>query len=276
MDNPFDDLNRKINLLYEQLAVAPVLELTGIVNSTGAGSGWLKGQESPSLNLSFHAWRIGSGPIRTESLSIRRRIADEELQGFQELIRPETIIRIRARLVEQNAFHRPEAQLEEILAVNPADRELQDLLTEWQKPVTRRDDRFGTLAYDRTVSWFRADVEWNGTPIELSLDVSDSGDPDGALRIAYTLWEKEEEWKERIEDYAVQKLLPLNNDIWREPEEAEITPEDFKRRMTLESVLVHPDGSFEFWHNDGDLFWGHMIQISGNLSDGPTNADIVG
>lgn len=46
--------------------------------------------------------------------------------------------------------------------------------------------------------------------------------------------------------------------------------------MTLEGISVDPDGSFDFWHNDGDLFWGHAIQISGSLVEGPTLANIPG
>ena len=46
--------------------------------------------------------------------------------------------------------------------------------------------------------------------------------------------------------------------------------------MKLESISVRNNGSFDFWHNDGDLFWGHSIQISGNLTDGPKRADIPG
>ena len=46
--------------------------------------------------------------------------------------------------------------------------------------------------------------------------------------------------------------------------------------MTIESVTVYSDGEFEFWHSDGDLFWGHSIQVSGNLSDGLTDIDTPG
>ena len=46
--------------------------------------------------------------------------------------------------------------------------------------------------------------------------------------------------------------------------------------MKIESITVHPDGGFEFWHNDGDLFWGHSILISGSLVEGPNSADIPG
>jgi hypothetical protein len=55
-----------------------------------------------------------------------------------------------------------------------------------------------------------------------------------------------------------------------------VTPVDFQKQMKLQSINVAGDGRFEFWHHDGDLFWGHAIQISGTLKDGLTDADIPG
>ncbi len=46
--------------------------------------------------------------------------------------------------------------------------------------------------------------------------------------------------------------------------------------MSLASISVSEEGSFSFWHSDGDLFWGHSIMIAGNLTDGLTDADIPG
>jgi hypothetical protein len=46
--------------------------------------------------------------------------------------------------------------------------------------------------------------------------------------------------------------------------------------MTLVSITVKSEGSLDFRHSDGNLFYGHSIQVTGNLSDGPTNADITG
>jgi hypothetical protein len=43
--------------------------------------------------------------------------------------------------------------------------------------------------------------------------------------------------------------------------------------MTLEAITVYPEGSFDFWYNDSDLFWGHSIQIGGDLTE---DADIPG
>jgi hypothetical protein len=46
--------------------------------------------------------------------------------------------------------------------------------------------------------------------------------------------------------------------------------------MKLESVTVWPGGLFEFSHQDGDLFWGHWIEISGDLVKGLRCASISG
>src|SRR5207249_3318350 len=97
-----------------------------------------------------------------------------------------------------------------------------------------------------------------------------------ALKSAHTLWESQDVWSRRIRDFAVQKLLPLKNDAWLDEGEVEVTADQFQDRMTLDSITVYPNGSFEFWHHDGDLFWGHSIQVRGSLSEGPTDADIPG
>jgi hypothetical protein len=112
--------------------------------------------------------------------------------------------------------------------------------------------------------------------VSLNLAAKERGKVEEALKTAHSLWRSQDSWNRRIADYAVQELLPLKNDSWLGEGEAEVTAEQFKACMKLEAVTVNPDGSFEFWHNDGDLFWGHSIQISGSLSEGPTHADIPG
>ena len=47
-------------------------------------------------------------------------------------------------------------------------------------------------------------------------------------------------------------------------------------RMELESIEVRADGSFEFWFADGEMFYGHSIHVSGNLTGGPDAAQMEG
>ena len=74
----------------------------------------------------------------------------------------------------------------------------------------------------------------------------------------------------------MKELLPLKNETWLEEGESPFSAEKFKSRMMLQSISIYPNGDIEFWHDDGDLFWGHSIQISGSLDEGLSEADIPG
>lgn len=274
MDDIFPDANRKLDLLYEELAASPVYELTGVVGPSGVGAGRSGEQQLWSLLLSFDAWRVGSDPIRNEPLTLRRRVTDTELKTFQELIDSETVIRNRARVAMDNTFGSLQGHLEEFIGVDSADSELHSHLTELQKPVTHADQRFGMLTFDRRVSWYSGTAKWNGHPVELNASAEDNDALSSALNVAYALWDNQSDWQQRVTDYAVKELLPLKNDNWLAEDETEFTTEQFKSKMTLESISVYADGEFEFWHDDRDLFFGHAIRISGRLAEGLTGADI--
>lgn len=275
MMDEIDRQSQREDEMYEQLLGSPSVELTGIVSPSGVSAGKPRGQMLWSLLLSFDVWRINGGPIRTESITIRRRVADDELRKFQSAIAAETIVRIRARVAEDNVFGSVQAYLEKY--VEPADdSQLQAILEELQKPKIFEDDRFGTFTFDRRIRWYSAPIRWASEMIDLTLNAEEPDDIETCLKIALGLWSQESFWKTRIEDYAVQELLPLKNDVWLGDDETEFSPEEFKNRMTLQSISIYPNGDFEFWHGDGDLFWGHSIQISGNLANGPTAADIPG
>ena len=96
----------------------------------------------------------------------------------------------------------------------------------------------------------------------------------------HTLMERQEEWDQRVRALAAEKLLSLANDWAQEPEEdrepEEITRDQFMERMELDAIQVYEDGAFEFWFNDGDLFWGHSIHVTGSLANGPEEAQMEG
>lgn len=262
--------------LFEQLLTSPMVELTGVVSASGVGAGKFRGQQLWSLLFSFDLWRINGGPVRTESIAVRRRVTDAELRRFQSRIGAETIVRIRARFAEDNVFGSIQAHIDEFVGLAKDDVELQARLKELQKPKILNDSQFGAFTFDRRVRLYSASVKWAGEDIELSLNSEEPDDIETCLKVARALWSQEKLWKTRIEDYAVEKLLPRKNDLWLGEDETEFSPQEFKNKMKLQSISIYQDGSFDFWHNDGDLFWGHAIQVSGNLSDGPTDVDTPG
>ena len=80
---------------------------------------------------------------------------------------------------------------------------------------------------------------------------------------------------EKAKEYTAHKLLKLKNDLWLEEDEKEVTKKDFKDRMKFTSLYVFSE-SANFYFDDGDLFWGHTIEVTINQNLEFIDANIVG
>ena len=96
------------------------------------------------------------------------------------------------------------------------------------------------------------------------------------MKNAKALLAKAAEWDRRVREYAAGELLDLANDWAENAEAGEVTKERFMERMEPESIEIRGDGSFEFWFSDGDMFYGHSIRVSGDLENGPDEAQMEG
>jgi hypothetical protein len=258
--------------LAQQLARAPMTQITGIVNAGGPGGGRSQGEKLYTLHLDLVAWRAGEGEIRQEPLRVRKPLSERELDRLMAKIRPDSLIRLRGRLLEKTD-QGATAHLVNIVSLNPKDAELAALAKRLQAPTIHEDAVFGKMKFDRRFNSYEAAARWNGKKIKISID---GGELENGLKIARALWKDQAKWKTRVEDFAVAQLLPNKNEVWLEEGEKPLTPEQFKKRMKLESISIYDGGSFAFWHDDGDLFWGHSIQISADLKRGPYDADTPG
>ena len=158
------------------------------------------------------------------------------------------------------------------------DPEMKAILEEQKKPVSIWVPELGTFTLNRLVNWFEAEVEWLGQPARLDIDREE--DWDACVEQAKALMADQKSWDEKVRSFAADQLLEQAND-WaqdaaegEEPEE--ITREQFMERLELDAVQISADGRFEFWFNDGDLFWGHAIHVTGSLDQGPEMAQMEG
>jgi hypothetical protein len=270
------EVNRRLNRVLNQLAYAPMVDVRGVVSPNGVSGGNTPGQDFWSLRIAFEAWRIGNGPISTGKLNVWRKVAHDELKKFQDLIRPGTVIHIRARIANVSPTNGPEALLESFVGRDDSDAELNARAVQLQQPVHYEDPVFGKLTLDRRISIFIGSAVWRGDTVRLYVDAKEPAEVQAALAMAKRLWQAQDDWDQRMRDCAVRELLPLKNENWLMENEAAVSVEEFKQRMKLESISIAPGGSVEFSCADDGMFGEHSIEVNGTITDGPADAHIAG
>lgn len=144
-------------------------------------------------------------------------------------------------------------------------------------------DALNALDYDEHLDLYTGQIEIGrtacarGVPIKLRLYTDADDDLEPTLRRAREVLAEFDTYSRRAEEYVVQELLPLKNDIWLdEDEETPLTPQQFKQRMALESLVFYAEGDVTFYYQDGDLFWGHIIELWMDAADNFIGAHISG
>ena len=241
-----------------------LVEITGVVSLAGQG-GWGHSDGYEVHCFEFAAWRATDNSLIERPLTILRPVRNsaEAFEDFEEA----SVHRVQV-LLSAN-------QMRAVFAKSIgsiADADLEEIGRRLKETVIVITDRFGPLTLDRRINWFNGQAIWNGQDVAISTEPDEDKGLSSQLQTAEGLFGNSTKWDELIRQFAVQEKLDLAND-WQEEE---VTAEEFLERMTLESISIKPDGRFEFWHDDGDLFWGHSIRISGSLKDGLTHADIQG
>jgi hypothetical protein len=271
---PWADEKRRHNALFAELAAQPVVDIVGIVarlSGCGVNEPW---SELWSFKLNFDAWRIRGGPLRKEALEFKRMCTEQEMIELGNQFEVDTIISVRARLAEKNLMGTPHALLEEIGEPVEDDAEMNEYLAELLRPVTHVDAVLGTLTFDRGLGRFSARVMWRGQLVDF--DLAAAGHLSECIAFAHTLIRDQAEWHDRTRDFAVKELRTLKNENWLDEGEDEVTADDFRKLLTLSSVSVDPEGNVSFWFDDGDLFWGHSVVVSGTFAHGCESAEIHG
>lgn len=224
----------------------------------------------------FAAWRHPGKPLVERGLTLLRAVPPlgDEQEGEVNALHEFPAYSIQ-RLSVLLSKDQTRAVVEKALTMEAPDEALRAFSDGLQEPVVVSTEQFGELVLDE-LGRFEGEVEWNGSLIDVYFVPNEDGELESALKTAEALWRDQAGWKRKIDEYAVQRLLPLKNRSWLKDGETQLTAEAFKARMELTHITVADEGRFEFWHDDGGLFWEHSIQICGDLKNGPTDAGIQG
>lgn len=144
------------------------------------------------------------------------------------------------------------------------------------EPVSIKDN-LGVFCLDRKYGWFEGEVHWLGDTRRVLLDKDkDSDTADAAFKTLHMLAADPEKWDRRIREYAAAELTCLANDWQGGSDIPEIKEEEFAERIAGLSFHIDDEGSFEADFDDGDMFYGHWIVVSGNADGEFTDAGIEG
>jgi hypothetical protein len=135
----------------------------------------------------------------------------------------------------------------------------------------------GTLRYEQEYDWYEGKLRIQHLEIAIQLSTDEANSVASALKRATNLVGELENYAQLAKEYAAEGLLEIKNETWIDDDDEEpLTPAQFQQRMILESISIDSDGEVSFYHNDGDLFWGHCILVTMDSENNFIGAETAG
>lgn len=171
--------------------------------------------------------------------------------------------------------------LVKLLEENVHNDKLQSLKERYLIPITIKNE-LGIFTLNRECSIFESDIEWNGVRVSVFLETDeDNGETtETAMNTLLKYVGDKQGFDRKNREYAAQELLQAAND-WLADDDSEdkadeITRDMFINRMEIAEIVVNSDGSVTLFYDDGEMFWGHSIEVSIAADGECESADIVG
>lgn len=138
--------------------------------------------------------------------------------------------------------------------------------TTFDGPASIRLPSVGEMTYNEASEQYEGTLRINDHEVEISLAPAPADKMD-ALIVSADRQIKDRFYEKALLDME-QDMLSLKNDAWLEEDEetgeaeAPVTPEEFRKRISLQGIDFGDDGTSTLYVDDGDLFWGHIIVVS--------------
>ncbi|MBS4192440.1 DUF2262 domain-containing protein [Bacillus sp. FJAT-49705] len=261
---------------FENRFTENVIEVAAVTGALGIGAGRAGGDIMWNASINLIAWKNmhSNEPVIKEELRLEWLVDDKEWEQSRDILRMNTVVKLQVRRAEKSLM------LVKVLETTYRDEELEMILQESMKPVFYNDEVLGTFELDKSIKVFEKNISWAREEGSLYFDWDeDENMMKSALETTYILFKDQDEWNQKIRKYASEELVELANEWLQDNDEAEIdeiTKEMFMNFMELSSISVYPDGDFEMFFFDGDMFWGHSIIVNGNINGDFTSVEIAG
>ncbi|MBQ8597031.1 MAG: DUF2262 domain-containing protein, partial [Lachnospiraceae bacterium] len=228
-----------------------------------------------------------TGELVNEKVYLKWQLTEEERKNKKKIfgIEGEKIyhLKVKESLAFVNPYSGKEMKkgswfwVQEVVKRDCKEARLEEILKEFQKPVELKLNDGVKLTLNKKVNTFYGMGSWNGEKCHVGLEADDKGNL-AAQDVAdtyYKLMSNCKQWDDEARSYAAKYLTDNAND-WQEEETEEITREAFARRLKISNLNIMEEGYFEIYYDDDDMFFGHVIIVSGSLENGLEDATIAG
>ncbi|OUM53194.1 hypothetical protein BVG19_g2458 [[Candida] boidinii] len=240
----------------------------------------------------------GNQGMSTKNIRIRKTLMHSDYIKILRLIKKDKVNAIRIKLINNNSNDEFKGQLIDVYEYEytdeEVDKELNQFLEEYKKPIVFTDESLGCLfEYDKEIECYNGKIDWikQGEKIGITLNIPIDKYQDFKVKIDQIINNKIE-WKSKYEKNIIDDLLELKNKEWIDEDDIldsdcenngeniklrEIGEKEFLHRIKLTNISINFDLTVEFWFDDGDLFFGHAICCYGDLKDGSiSSSEILG
>jgi hypothetical protein len=270
-------LNDEMKEFYAEFveAVMEITVVTGVAKFSHVRPGGCKYWES---YIQLTAWKLTSSEkiYATEDSRLIIKGDDKYLEETEKKILPNTVYTLKVR--KREGKHLVELfTLVEIIDKINYDKELEDILEEQKKPVIYHDETLGDFLLDKEFNWYFKKIKWDDKDVRLIIPKYEGKRQRNAFIIVNEFFREQSLWDIKIKEFAGKKLLKLKNNNWlTETNEKKLAMEEFTKRIKVLSIKISLKNKFEMDFDDGNIFLGHTIIVSGNLEKGPIKAELYG
>lgn len=164
----------------------------------------------------------------------------------------------------------------DVIDMNASEPGLEAIRQEISKPVVIENE-IGKFTLERSVSWFEGKCDWCGSQCNMCLVTDDEfgSTAENAEKFLLSIYEDVAAADDKYREFAADEMLECAND-WVDDEEDEISKEEFKKRLSIDAVIISPEGEITLYYNDGGMFGQHQIEITANINGDMISVDIAG
>lgn len=235
--------------------------------------------EKPTNGYSSEGYR----EVRCEYIAVWNRQTDKPEHSFGKLTWIEKDIPLIHKFYfkEMKAYHvwgrksRENSKCYMVCSMKKVTGErFERLREEAKKPITITSPT-GTFEWNKVFLEFEGKVDYLGEVCNIRLKTdNDELEADSQLERLNGIFRQLEKWDIEVKEFAAEDLLELANE-WRE-DEAEITKEEFIRRIETPDITINADMSMVFTFGSDGMFTDHGIEIYIDENDNIIGSHIVG